>query len=185
MHGDEMDERIDAALRSYAEPPEGPESRVVLARVLARARAEKAPRRRGWAWLIPAAGCAAALAAAWLLRAPATPQIAWTPRAPGVVSIATAPGPVPERRNVRRAVPARQVQIAAERLPKLETFPAPAPLTPEEQKLVVFTRHGPAGTVHQVIEAQQHIDDPLEIAELKIQPLDEGGEQVQPKGKEK
>lgn len=191
MREDEMDARIDAALRSYAQPPETPEPRVVLAQLLERARTEEAQRRRWWPWLIPAAGCAAAILAGalWMMRAPAAPQIAYTPKAPGVVSVPPAPVRIPERAPVRSGAapgtPQPPVQLAAEKLPKLEVFPAPMPLASEEQKLVAFTRQTPPAVVHQVIEAKQHSDDPLEIAELKIQPLDTSDEPVTPKGKDK
>jgi hypothetical protein len=178
MRADEMDERIDAALRSYAQPPEMPESRIVLARVLERARAETGPRRRWWAWAIPAAGCAVALlaaaAVAWVLRVPQVPEIAWTPQPPGVVRVQTAPVPVVARRSVIHRAAATPLQNVAEALPKLETFPAPLPATAQEQKLVDFVERGPSAVKQQVVEARQHADDPLEIAELKIQPLDEG-----------
>jgi hypothetical protein len=187
MRADEMDERIDAALRSYAQPPEMPESRVVLARVLERAHAERGPRRRWWAWAIPAAGCAAALLAAvvWVLRVPQMPEIAWTPQPPGVVRVQTAPVPVVARRSVIHRAAATRLQIVADALPKLETFPAPLPATAQEQKLVDFVERGPSAVKQQVVEARQHADDPLEIAELKIQPLDEGDTSAQPRGKEK
>lgn len=58
MHGDErdtIDERIDAAVRRYAEAPQFSDPRVALARV--RARAEQEPERRWsvWAWAAPLA----------------------------------------------------------------------------------------------------------------------------------
>jgi hypothetical protein len=191
MRADEMDERFDAALRSYAEPPEMPAARMVLARVLASARLTESPRSKWWAWIIPAAGCAAAVVLAagiLLMRAPRGPQIAWTPRAPGVVSEAAPAVHAPARsqgshatRSAKRAA-IRDAQFAAERLPKLEVFPTPAPLTTEEQRLVSFTRHAPTAAQQQVLEERQHLSDPLQIAELKIQPLDTGDEQA--KGKD-
>lgn len=187
MRADEIDERIDAALRSYADPVETPEPRVVLAWLLERAQADKAARRRRWLGLIPAVGSAAAMlaAAVWVLRVPATPEIAWTPKAPGVVSVSTAPERVPARAVAAHISRNPQVQAAAEALPKLEVFPAPMPLAEEEQKLVAFTRQTPPAVVHQVIDEKQHLDDPLEIAELKIKPLDASDNPVPPKGKEK
>lgn len=185
MRADEIDEKIDAALRSYANPPETPEPRVALARILERAREEETQRRRWWPWLIPAAGCAAAVltAAVLVMRAPVTSQIAFTPKAPGVVSVAGAPVQEPIARTKARVAQKPPLQAAARELPKLEMFPAPMPLASEEQKLVAFTRQTPPAVLHQVIEAKQHNDDPLEIAELKIQPLATSDEPVPPKGK--
>jgi hypothetical protein len=186
MRADEIDERIDAALKSYAEPPEMPEPRVVLARLLKRARPDKTSRWRRWVWLIPASGCAVTLLAAvvWVLYVPRLPEIAWTPQAPGVVSLPVAPAAEPAQHRPPRAS-APRMQYAAETLPKLETFPAPAPVSPEEQKLVDFAQRGPSAAKQQMMEARQHVDDPLEIAELKIQPLDESDNSAQAKGKEK
>jgi hypothetical protein len=191
-----MDERIDAALKSYAEPPEIPASGVALARMLERAGAMEVPRRRWLVWVIPATGFGLAVlvtATMLVMRAPRVPEIAWTPLAPGVASPATAPTneagsskSLDEARHAWRGVlrpvaAAPRTQTAA--LPKLETFPAPMPVSPEEQKLRDFARRGPSAAKQQVMEARQHADDPLEIAELAIQPLDEGDNAAQPKGK--
>jgi hypothetical protein len=184
MRADEIDEKIDAALRSYAEPRAAPESRVVLARVLERAREKRSPGWGRWAWLIPAAGCAAALvlAAAWLLRAPAAPQIAWTPKAPGVVSIATAPDQALPPRAAARAVSASGERV--QRPPKLDMFPTPTPLSREEQQLVAFLNQTPPAVAKQIAEAQQHIDDPITISPITIRPLDEDEPTDQPNGKD-
>jgi hypothetical protein len=187
MCADEIDEKIDAALRSYAEPPETPEPRLVLAGVLERARNLETADRRWRAWLTPIAGCAVALmaAAVWVLRVPRVPEIVWTPRAPGVARVETAPVPGVARRGVTHRAAVLQRQNVAEAPPKLETFPAPLPATVQEQKLVDFVERGPSVAKQQVLEARQHSDDPLEIAELKIQSLDEGDTSAQPRGKEK
>ena len=55
---DAMDARSMRALRSYAEPGEVPETRVVLARVMERARASESQRRGWWVWGAVAAGLA-------------------------------------------------------------------------------------------------------------------------------
>jgi hypothetical protein len=186
MRGDEMDDRIDAALRSYAEPPETPEARVALARMLERGRAET--RRSAWfrGWGVAAAGFAAALLVAavlWVTRAPSAPEIAWTPPAPGVVSIATEPEPAPH--STTRTLVALHREPAAETLPKLETFPSRGPLSDEEQSLVAFAAEVPPAVKKQVIEEQKHLGDPLEIAELKIRPLDEAAQKDPSKGEDK
>src|ERR1700691_2494490 len=86
MRGDErMEERIDAALRSYAEPAEIPEARVVVARVMELAGSEG--RRFGWWWVVvPAAVCllVALVGVVWMMRGARVPETAWVPRAPGV-----------------------------------------------------------------------------------------------------
>lgn len=172
--GEDLDSRIDAALRSYLEPPETTEPRIVLARILERARDEQ-PRHRGW-WIWGTAGAAACLAAlvpvVWLLQAPPSPQIAWEPPAPAVVtapSVEVARSPAPALRRSAQARPSsasREVASHTAPLPKLDVFPTPQPLTPEEEALVAFAKHGPPEVQRAVIEDQKHWDDPIIVAEL-------------------
>lgn len=84
---DVIDERIDAALRSYAEPAEVPETRVVLARVMETVQASERQRRGWWMWgAVAAAGLAAMVlvGVVWMTRSSRGPEIAWVPKAPGV-----------------------------------------------------------------------------------------------------
>ena len=200
MHGDErdtIDERIDAALRRYAEAPQFSEPRVALARV--RARAEQEPERRWsvWAWAAPSAVVAAliGLVLLWALRVPPTPQIAWIPKAPAVASVdlqqgenATAGPSTPLRRKTPRrsfAQDDRGLVMAQERkLPKQEVFPTPQPLSPQERALVSFVSHAPPALKEQMLAAQKQIDAPIEIADIHIEPLDERSGEPQTKGKD-
>jgi len=59
----------------------------------------------------------------------------------------------------------------------MEVFPAPRSLSTEEQALVAFATHVPAEVKAQVVEAEQHVGDPIAIAELKIAPLESGAVQ--------
>ena len=83
---DERDARIDAALRSYAEPPELSAPRVALARIMEQTRTERPaqPARQifWWKWgLAGAAACLLVIAAAlWVMRAPQVPEVAPAPR---------------------------------------------------------------------------------------------------------
>jgi hypothetical protein len=179
MRADELiDERIDAALRSYAEPGEMPEVRVAVARVLERVRSDSGRGVGWWVWGAVAAACLAVAVGvgAWMMRGPRVAEIAWVPRAPGVVdyrpltsrgSIVELPHPV-ARNNTAQQNGAPGV------LPKLDVFPAPRPLSAEEQALVAFAEQATPEQKKQVVEAEQHLGDPIAIAELKIRPLDEG-----------
>ena len=195
MRGDEqMDALIDAALPSYAEPGEIPDARVVAVRVMERARAAE---RRGrfwwWAVVVPATACllVALLGTIWTLRGPRVSGIAWTPKAPAVAE--SRKNLVPQRlkpdssRSVdgtaqapplqNRFVDSGKARVAEagvpdeRRLPKLEVFPTPRPLSPEEQELVAFATETPAKVREQVVEAQKHVSDPIVIADVKIAPL--------------
>jgi hypothetical protein len=190
MRGDEQrDEMITAGLRSYAEPEEIPEARVVLARVMERAQTIESRRKRIWAWAIPVAACAMAAMVVgfiWVLRVPRIPPIAWTPPAAVVASVKP-----PLAREVRtpRRTPHRSLLRVAEAqpepLPKLDVFPSPRPLNSEEQALTTLARPGKTAVAQQVLEAQKHIDDPIDIADLRIRPLNIGDDPVPPTGKEK
>ncbi|HEX4007079.1 MAG TPA: hypothetical protein VHX60_12965 [Acidobacteriaceae bacterium] len=169
-----MDELISGALRSYAEPPGIPNEQDVLARLFAergRGQAKReAGRRKLWPWATAACACAAMLlmAALWMLRAPGTQEIAWMPGAPGVAAVAN---PAPEKpiAGVARAV---HTSAAPTRLPKLDIFPAPTPQSPEERALATFSARASATEKQKVLAAQEHLDDPIRIAELTIRPLD-------------
>lgn len=205
MRDDErMDELIDAALRSYAEPGEIPGARVVLARVRERA-AERARRLGWWMGLVGAAACAVVLVVVGLVmtRGPRKPEIAWVPRAPGVaagtgVQVQPFSGrdsarlkSCPDARTCSGAAgkavaggeirgtrgPAEDV-AAGKRLPKLEVFPTPRPLSAEEQALVAFATQGPPEVKKAVIEDQKHWDDPIIVAGFEQQPLGAGQPQA-------
>ena len=89
MRGDEqMEELIDAALRSYAEPGEIPEARVVAARVMERAGGGEPEE----ILVVGGGGSGERLVCwlrwwgtIWMTRAARVPEIAWAPKAPGVV----------------------------------------------------------------------------------------------------
>src|SRR5258708_16679208 len=56
-------------------------------------------------------------------------------------------------------------------LPKLDVFPSPQPLTPQEQALVVFVAQAPETERKAVAEAQQKIKAPISVAPIHIPPL--------------
>jgi hypothetical protein len=57
-------------------------------------------------------------------------------------------------------------------LPKLDVFPTPQPLSPEEQALVNFAARASKSEREALIAAQQQDDAPLRIAAIEIQPLE-------------
>lgn len=175
---DAIDSRIEAALRSYAEPPEPTDPRIAVARVMDRARAEgPRPTARWWMWGI-AAGAACLLAVAFVLglfRASQAPRIAWTPKAPGVATLpvhsARAASPaMPPIAHARRANSPREMARLQKPLPKLDVFPTPTPLSPQEQALVEFAKQGPAGVQRAVLADQKRWDDATAMAGLQMPP---------------
>ncbi|MGA8161690.1 MAG: hypothetical protein WA374_10345 [Acidobacteriaceae bacterium] len=187
MVGDELDSRIDAALRSYAEPGPTTEPRVALVSVMEQVRRERpASGMRGWLWGM--AGTSASLVAVafalWAFTGPRVPEIAWSPKAPGAVAVpirplrsAVATNTVSVFRptaQARRTSEVREFAANRRTLPKLDVFPTPRPLTPEEQALVAFATDVPPKVQQQVVNAEKHVGDPITIAALKIRPLDVG-----------
>lgn len=193
MRGDEeRDELITSALRSYAEPEAIPEARIVLARVMERVQTMGSRRRGIWVWAMPMAACAAAfliVSSIWMARVTRTPQIAWTPQPPPAAP-AVGGKVAPERtvavfRQTRRRAVVRRATAQSENLPKLDVFPSPKPLYPEEEALAFFAQPGQAAATQQVLSAQKHLSDPIDIADLKIRPLQIEDDPVSPTGKEK
>jgi hypothetical protein len=196
---DALDQRIDAALRSYVKAPEFSDPRVVLARVRMLAEQQR-ERRRVWMWAVPA-GVAALIALAamvWVAQKPAAPQIAFVPKAPGVASVASPRLSAGEGKNagssttLRHRHPRRSsaqddkllAAVPQQKLPKLDVFPAPQPLSDEERALVAFTTEAPPDLKKQVVEAQTHLGDPIQIAVIEIRPLNEDEQKAEPKGKD-
>jgi len=186
MRDDErIDESIDAALRSYAEPVEMPETRVAVAQVMVRVRSQRERRVGWWVWgAVAAAFLAVALAmgAMWRMGGSREAEIAWKPAAPGVLQVPMMPKESAtnrvwsmEARDRSRSPRRPQLRIAA--LPKLEVFPAPRALSPQEQALLAFASEAPAGVRQAVIEDQQYWDTPIVVAEVKIRPLGEDEQQ--------
>lgn len=194
MRGDdELDAKIDAALRSYAEPESIPEPRVITARLLAEVRAQRMRTRRILVAWLPIAGGALAvltLALLWLLRPLEVPRIAFAPQTPPTVAPAVlapaAAAPGRERTTARmiRADAHRPQGSRPEPLPKLQVFPTPQPLSTQEFKLAAIGAGAAPIARQQVLAAEQHLDDPIRIAALKIRPLEEDGIPDQTTGKD-
>ncbi len=173
---DRLEERIDAGLRSYAEPPAIPDTRVAIAGVLERAReaGSRAGRRWfGWISALAAAALAATLFAVWWLPpGPKAPRIAWIPKAPGVAAD-------PEVRLVQEQPPRirpharslRPTVAAVQPLPKLEIFPTPAPLSPQERALVAFAEQAPLAVQRAVVRDQKRWAGSIIVAGLQPHPL--------------
>jgi hypothetical protein len=183
MRGDDgVDELIDAALRSYAEPGKMADARVAAVRILARVEFAES-RKRFWMWavMVPAVACLlmVILVATWRMRGSRVQEIAWVPKAPGSVARTESRGirggeTVAELPNPGRAKNGRDQNGAPGVLPKLDVFPTPRPLTAEERGLVAFASQASPEVKMQAVEAEKHVGDPIVIAELKIAPLASG-----------
>lgn len=172
-----IESRIDAALRSYAEPPAmASDPRTAAAAILERARHSRS-RRSWWLWGIPVGAAVAALVIVlvWSLRTPSAPNVARTAvPLPAITSPhAMPPRPVaPAVRSVRQ--PVHSLRSHAAPLPEQAVFPTPAPLSHQEQALVVFTRVAPPAVRKAVIDEQSSwAEEAHTIPSSPIHPISE------------
>lgn len=178
---EELDQLIDAALAGYADP--GPE---LARRVLGRIAAEPAPApRRGWlpwAVALPAAACLLVAILVYPRLRTAGPQPAPANEAahlqkPEVLTAGIAPRPARRREIAQRAKPAAHnrpsaaLEAHAQPLPKLDVFPAPEPLSRQEQALAVFAARTPQPELRALAESEQQ-EVPLTVASIQVLPLE-------------
>jgi hypothetical protein len=189
--GAEFDLLVRSSLETYADP--GPDSGLaerVLARVAAegaRERTRRAKQTHGvirWAIALPVAAC---LIVAIVLAGLKTPHNSpdhidqarvTTPRSTdtGRGGPNAIPPSITARRDEALRPPRHSSRTAAaarvQRLPKLDVFPAPQPLTPAEQALIAYVAHAPNAERQSLVDAQKRLDAPLTIAALEIKPLE-------------
>ncbi len=181
---DRLDRMLESSLSSYGDP--GLDSGLAE-RVLTRISSERnsdrsAPRRRSrfllWAAL-PAAAC---LLLTFLLVRPAGPgathQSASLPqpagresKGPAIANITSAQRTLPIARHRTQPRPAPAVAKSGAR-PKLDVFPLPQPLSPEEQALYAFATQVPEKQRQAILDAQKNDGAPLNISTVYIQPLE-------------
>jgi hypothetical protein len=189
---DELDKMIDAALATYGDPGADDLEVRVLRGVRLRLVSESKPRRLRWL------ACSAALAAAacvlalvFFISRPAMKPVnnahtQQTPRDTKAVAATTPPPATPQETvprpanamRTRNPLPVSTQTAKAEPLPKLNVFPAPAPLDGQVEVLAFFIRQAPPNEVKELLAEQAQADAPLEVKELEIpplEPLDEGG----------
>lgn len=190
----ERDDLLDRALASYSQEPLAG----IEYRVLARVRAEAVrPVARWWIWAGPAAVCGCLLLAFAVtgyrapIPAPIPAPIAGVAQVaklqPGVTSrmlttrasdmIAVLPITNTRRKQAMRQHSSAALATAGAELPKLDVFPSPAPLTPQDETLASFAAAHP----QQAREALATPGDlkppaaleikPIQIAAIEIKPL--------------
>jgi hypothetical protein len=190
MHERDLDRMLESSLSSYGDPDThlGADSGLaerILARVSREQRSNHpSPRGRNrfllWAAL-PAAACL--LLTLLLLKSagPGTdhqsaslPQHSSTSggsKAPVVANITPAQKtPLTARHHTQPRPTGAAAKAAAP--PKLDVFPLPQPLSPEEQALSTFATEVPEKQRQAILDAQKNVDAPLNIAAIHIQPLE-------------
>ena len=180
---DKLDRLLDSALANYADP--GPDSGLekrILNRVVAEAAPE--PRRRWMAWAIALPVAAVVLLFVLLShpganRQPGTPQanVVQRPVAPSIDAanrLSGRPSPIRRSETPLHEPHLRRKTLAAKSapLPKLDVFPTPQPLSPEEQALVNFAARATKSEREALVAAQRETDTPLSISAIEIKPLE-------------
>jgi len=183
----DSDPDLDLLIRNATATYANPASNFDLAeRILSRVEAEdtKTTTRRWLSW-VTVLPIAAAVVLLFMLFAstPAHKPADLSEQAHNVVqppdkaSSLSATKPL-ENAPASRAVSSRArtrniaVAISKHSLPKLDTFPAPQTLTPEEQALATYAAHAPEDEQRALIEAHEKLEAPLSIAAITIQPLE-------------
>jgi hypothetical protein len=179
---DEIDRQLDRALATYADPEANPHLAAHILAAIAPA-SPAVPRRRWKPWAIAIPSIAIPAFAA-LLLAVFLPQrrahephplstTAAAPHIPGPIA-PTQPQPVAASHPPQTAAKARrapiQTPVEDASLPKQEIFPTPTPLTPQEQALAALASN-PGNVSRSVAAAQKQSVEPLEIAAIRIKPL--------------
>jgi hypothetical protein len=184
---EDLDQLLDAALESYATPAEAEDSHTLAIGVIASVRHAESQRRQWrWGFAVGLPALAALLIAAVLFTgSPHTPTAPVARKSPAVVTLPDAINPavaripvLPQvslhkelRKEVARLTRTPQTVPVQRNLPKLEQFPSPQPLSPQEALLEKFARSSAPAEKAAIVKAQQAPTQPLEIAEIQIKPL--------------
>ena len=168
----EVDKLLDAGLARYssAEPRPGLENRI-----LAGLRAQPQPSRWldwRWAGALATAAAAVLVLAVFFLRQPLPepppPSIATVPALPPTVPAPPVSQPPAAAKPATRRTQT-QVQQARAEDPRLDTFPAPAPLSEQERLLLLFARQTPKEAVL-MAQARNRPTEPLGV--VPLQPIE-------------
>jgi hypothetical protein len=174
---DDLDSLLDAALNTYADP--GPSSGLEH-RVLARISTQNTPVwprwRLHWAALaaVPAGLVLMFILAPWRHVPPHIAPKAVAPAVlPMTASTVTPETPPPGWQAIARVTrTADRVSPQPAAPPKLDIFPAPTPLSKQEQALVRFVTQTSETQHKDFMEAQQQAAAPLRIASISIPPIE-------------
>lgn len=173
---DEFDRLLDTALSTYADA--GPN---LAPRVLQQVSLQTTMRRRRAQWLWGAGLATAATATALLLLiapwrtaqpgvAPRTEASVALPQPHPAAPTETTHATRPIAPHAPRTAPTRAVTASAPS-PKQDIFPAPRPLSAEEQALAHLVAQSSRDERHDLLTAQQQADAPIRISAISIPPI--------------
>jgi hypothetical protein len=179
---DELDRLIDGELSRYAEPRAGLEQRI-LARVDTEAVRRPGLISRWQAWVLVGAAAAAILLLVTVPRLVHRQQgINNATMTNHTITANSSESPVPKvparplpqtgqrtRNAVRGSGSRKQIENAP--LPQLDVFPAPQPLSAQEQALLALAT-APSDTAREnLIASQRALNAPLQISAIEIPPI--------------
>ena len=181
-----LDLVINEALASYGDP--GPDSELparMAGRIAACIASEPTPKPRGrrllWAVALPAAACVTLMVFVHPGPRITRPRVIQSNQAGRLGRLAVAargaqaqPAPrvaAAERAKARAPRLRAEVAAAAQSLPKLDVFPTPQPLTPQERALAVYVAQMPEPEQRALAQSEQD-PVPLTVASIHTLPLE-------------
>jgi hypothetical protein len=189
MHNDDaLDLLLNEALTTYAEPAAGLEQRIIarVERVGTDSSAPTLHRWPGWAVVLPLAACIL-LFFAMPNRQTESNQVSKSqrPQQNSIITTPTTPSQTLKQPPVHppkhQSPSARLHTSSPSSVPvpahKLEVFPTPQPLGPQEQALVQLASPAATPARQALLETKPQSDAPLEISAIRVPPIstpDEG-----------
>jgi hypothetical protein len=163
----DFDAKLDEALASYADPVGAGDPHMLMAGLLTAIEVKQQQRRWRLSLAFAAPVLACVLLAVYFVNHPFRPMKQSIP----AFQAHLPPASPTQVQNVER-VHMSAIHSQAKRLPKLDQFPTPAPLTEQERLLIQFAGQASESTQQQVAKMQKQSDEPLRIADLMIPKLD-------------
>lgn len=185
----EFDLLLRSALNTYADPGSDLDlAQQILARVAAESAGRQTRRWLPWAIAVPVAAgllilimlsgskpmhrVADGTSQARVLQSPSTNVSGGRPSSISLLASDQHTKASRPRQNSRDNVAA----AGTTHLPKLDVFPTPRPLTPEEQAFADYVARSPETERQSLIEAQKRVEAPLAIAAIQIPQLEPPGQ---------
>ena len=170
MKGDELDQIVERGLRSYtdAEPRPGLEQRVINR--VREAREARSLKWLRWAIVVPVFASLLIIAITFWPKREHAPEFHGSPP-----PIAKAVSGLPVIPKLAETI-VRRPRSQRLPLPRGQQFPTPAPLTEQERALLAFAIGTPRGQ-EALVSGEKRLSEPLEIAEIHIEPLANSGDE--------
>jgi hypothetical protein len=169
---EDCDGLIDAALSTYGDAEPGLERRV-LARIASEPRRAPRPGRMVWATLLTATALLLLIVFVSVRLPRSTGTHAFNPHLAQQAPKSEARAEPRATQSGNKSSGPQRREHASDRsaivtLPKEEMFPMPQPFSPDELALAQFAAQAPKAERKSFIRAQEHLDEPIRIATIRI-----------------